>query len=81
MRVHSVATSIQTDGNRRLEIFASGELFRYAIDAWTSWPADHPITESTTGYWSEQYVSGFFESADAAMSDAHASHFMPEVQE
>jgi len=80
MRVGLVSTSLHDDGRRRFEVFATSDLFRYAIDDWTPWPADHPVPEIKTGYWTEQYCSGFFASADAAMSDGLTSHFGSETQ-
>jgi hypothetical protein len=80
MRIGSVSVSRHDDGKRSLEVFATGNLFRYAIDVWKVWPADHPVAEDTEGYWSEQYCSGFFDSADAARNDALAIHFGSEVQ-
>ena len=80
MRIGSVSISVHDEGMRCLEVFASGNLFRYAIDLWRLWPSDHPNPESTTGYWSEQFVSGFFDSADSAREYALASHFGSEVQ-
>ena len=80
MRIGSVSVSRYDDGKRSLKVFAAGNLFRYARDTWKTWPADHPVVEDTEGYWSEQYCSGFFDSADATRNDALASHFGSEVQ-
>ena len=79
MRIGSVSVSRYDDGKGSLKVFAAGNLFRYARDTWKTRPADHPVVEDTEGYWSEQYCSGFFDSADAARNDALASHFGSEV--
>ncbi len=80
MRIGSVSVARYDDGKRSLEVFAAGDLFRYAIDTWKTWPAYNPVVEDTECYWSEQYCSGFFDRADAARNYALASQFGSEVQ-
>jgi hypothetical protein len=76
-----ISTAMRVDRQLRVQVRASGALFRYSVEVWMPWSPEWPH-DPKPGYWSPRHVSGFYDSAEAALRDAIAIHHVePGLQE